>query len=195
MNATLEDLLQAESDLEKWSSVQLSGKTDTSRIREWVEFQGKVLVKEGDAAYPGWGNDGTPGQPFDFSGQHYLNNQAPQTQKNSPIAMASRGHKSEPTFGTSIDFHLSTVKWPVTLGCGLDGSSGEECEFHNVKGIHTKKFKVLPGATVSVTHGKKKRSAPVVALVDNVNQVSGSSPFPTYTAAWPGANVIVDHGK
>merc|ERR1712010_123319 len=40
-----------------------------------------------------------------------------------------------------------------------------------------------PGATVSVTHGKKKRSAPVV---NNVNRVSGSSPFPIYTAAWPG---------
>merc|ERR1712153_102412 len=52
-----------------------------------------------------------------------------------------------------------------------------------------------PGATVSVTHGKKKRSAPVVALVDNVNQVSGSSPFPIYTAAWPGATVSVNHGK
>merc|ERR1712051_138378 len=88
------------------------------------------------------GNDGTPGQPFDFSGQHYLNNQAPQSHADSPIGMASRGYKSEPTFGTSIDFHLSTVKWPVTLGCGLDGSSGEECEFHSVKGIQTKKFKV-----------------------------------------------------
>merc|ERR1719343_538463 len=142
MNATLEDLLEGESDLTKWSRVQLSGKTDITRLREWVELGGNMLVKEGDAAYPGWGNDGTPGQPFDFSGQHYLNNQAPQTQGNSPIVMASRGHKSEPTFGTSIDFHLSTVKWPVTLGCGPDGSSGEECEFHNVKGIHTKKFKV-----------------------------------------------------
>jgi len=48
-----------------------------------------------------------------------------------------------------------------------------------------------PGATVSVDH-IAKRSA---ELVDNVNQVSGSSPFPSYTAAWPGATVSVDHGK
>merc|ERR1719491_1344461 len=142
MNANLEDVLQAESDLEKFSSVQLSGKTDMSRIREWVEFQGNHLVKEGDAAYPGWGNDGTPGKPFDFSGQHYLNNQPPQTEKNSPLAMSTRGHKSEPTSGTSIGFHLTTVKWPVTLGCGADGSTVGECEFHKVKGIQTKKFKV-----------------------------------------------------
>jgi len=142
MNATLEDLLQADSDLEKFSSVQISGKTDMSRIREWVEFQGNHLVKEGDAAYPGWGNDGTPGKPFDFSGQHYLNNQPPQTEKNSPLAMSTRGHKSEPTSGTSIGFHLTTVKWPVTLGCGADGSTVGECEFHKVKGIQTKKFKV-----------------------------------------------------
>merc|ERR1711920_421258 len=142
MNATLEDLLRAESDLEKFSSVQLSGKTDISRIREWVEFQGNVLVKEGDAAYPGWGNDGTPGKPFDFSGQHYLNNQPPQTEKNSPLAMSLGGHKSEPTSGASIGFHLTTVKWPVTLGCSDDGSTDGECQFHKVKGIQTKKFKV-----------------------------------------------------
>merc|ERR1712021_309903 len=48
-----------------------------------------------------------------------------------------------------------------------------------------------PGATVSITRGK--RSAP--AVVDNVNRVSGSSPFPIYTAAWPGATVSVDHGR
>merc|ERR1712086_236712 len=48
-----------------------------------------------------------------------------------------------------------------------------------------------PGATVSITRGK--RSAP--AVVDNVNRVSGSSPFPIYTAAWPGATVSVTHGK
>merc|ERR1712029_793036 len=35
----------------------------------------------------------------------------------------------------------------------------------------------------------KKRSA------DNVNQVSGSSPFPTYTLAWPGLTASVDHGR
>merc|ERR1711971_666111 len=49
-----------------------------------------------------------------------------------------------------------------------------------------------PESTVSVTHGKKKRSAPVI---NNVNRVSGSSPFPIYTAAWPGATVSVTHGK
>merc|ERR1712183_251557 len=48
-----------------------------------------------------------------------------------------------------------------------------------------------PGATVSVDH-IAKRSA---ELVDNVNQVSGSSSFPSYSAAWPGATVSVDHGK
>merc|ERR1712152_54594 len=31
------------------------------------------------------------------------------------------------------------------------------------------------------------------AEVDNVNRVSGSSPFPSYTAAWPGATVSVNH--
>jgi len=141
MDATLEELLAAEPDLTKFSSVQLSGKTNISRVREWVEFQGKVVVEEGDAAYPGWGNDGTPGKPFDFSGQHYLNNQAPQTRMNSPLAMAFRGHQSEPNFGTSIDFHLTTVKWPVTLGCEWN-TTAEACEWTEVKGIQTKKFMV-----------------------------------------------------
>jgi len=102
-----------------------------------------LLLEKGDAGYPGWGNDGTPGQQFNLSGQHFINNQAPQTTKSSPIAMASRGHRSEPKCGTSIDFHLTTVKWPITLGCGANGStSAEECEFHQVKGINTKKFTV-----------------------------------------------------
>merc|ERR1712226_1193268 len=49
-----------------------------------------------------------------------------------------------------------------------------------------------PGATVSVTRGK--RSAPFT-VEGNTNQVSGSSPFPIYNAAWPGATVSVTHGK
>jgi len=143
MDATLEELLAAEPDLTQFSSVQLSGKTNITRVREWVEYQGKGRAEEGDAAYPGWGNDGTPGKPFDFSGQHYLNNQAPQTRMNSPLAMASRGHKSKPNFGASIDFHLTMVKWPVTLGCGaLGNTTAEECEWTEVKGIQTKKFMV-----------------------------------------------------
>ena len=30
-------------------------------------------------------------------------------------------------------------------------------------------------------------------IIDNVNYVSGLSPFPSYTAAWPGAHVMVNH--
>merc|ERR1712084_127074 len=41
-----------------------------------------------------------------------------------------------------MGFHLTTVKWPVTLGCGDDGSTDGQCQFHKVKGIQTKKFKV-----------------------------------------------------
>jgi len=143
MNATLEELLENEKDLTKFSSVQLSGKTDITRVREWVEFQGMTVVESNDSAYPGWGNDGTPGKPFDFSGMHYLNNQAPQTKKNSPIAMSRRNHKSTPNFGSGIDFHLTTVKMPVTLGCGLHGdTTSSDCEFTQVKGIQTQKFTV-----------------------------------------------------
>merc|ERR1712037_200953 len=50
-----------------------------------------------------------------------------------------------------------------------------------------------PGATVSVTRGK--RSAGGFTVEGNTNQVSGSSPFPIYNAAWPGATVSVTHGK
>jgi len=142
MDATLEEMLENEKDLTKYSSVQLSGKTNITRVREWVEFQGMTVVESGHPAYPGWGNDGTPGKPFDFSGMHYLNNQAPQTKKNSPIAMARRSHKSTPNFGSGIDFHLTTVKMPVTLGCGLNGNTTSECEWTQVKGIQTKKFTV-----------------------------------------------------
>merc|ERR1712183_1203934 len=53
------------------------------------------------------------------------------------------------------------------------------------------------GATSSVSRSPQglrgKRSAD--AEEDNVNRVSGGSPFPSYTAAWPGATVSVDHGK
>merc|ERR1712037_144924 len=50
-----------------------------------------------------------------------------------------------------------------------------------------------PGATVSVTRGK--RSPGGFTVEGNTNQVSGSSPFPIYNAAWPGATVSVTHGK
>jgi len=142
MNATLEELLENEDDMTKFSSVQLSGKTNITRVREWVEFQGMTVVVPGHPAYPGWGNDGTPGKPFDFSGMHYLNNQAPQTKKNSPIAMSRRNHKSAPNFGSGINFHLTTVRMPVTLGCGLNGNTTSKCEWTQVKGIQTKKFTV-----------------------------------------------------
>merc|ERR1719323_1014904 len=105
MNSTLEDLRAGEADLTEWSNVQLSCKSDITRLREWVEYHGHSLVKEGDEGYPGWGTDGTPGQPFDFAGLKYLNNQAPQTSKNSPFAMSLSGHLSHPAFGSSIDFH------------------------------------------------------------------------------------------
>ena len=36
--------------------VQLSGKTDITRVREWVEFQGMRVVEPTHPAYPGWGN-------------------------------------------------------------------------------------------------------------------------------------------
>merc|ERR1711993_87920 len=38
-----------------------------------------------------------------------------------------------------------------------------------------------------------KRSADAKPEVNNVNRVSGGSPFPSYTAAWPGATVSVNH--
>merc|ERR1712072_1630843 len=47
-----------------------------------------------------------------------------------------------------------------------------------------------PGATVSVNNIGKRSAEP-----DNVNLVSGGSPFPSYTGEWPGATVSVDHGK
>merc|ERR1712072_1266134 len=47
-----------------------------------------------------------------------------------------------------------------------------------------------PGATVSVSNIGKRSAEP-----DNVNLVSGGSPFPSYTGKWPGATVSVDHGK
>merc|ERR1712062_288101 len=40
-------------------------------------------------------------------------------------------------------------------------------------------------------YDRGKRSAD--AEVNNVNRVSGGSPFPSYTAAWPGATVSVNH--
>jgi hypothetical protein len=49
-----------------------------------------------------------------------------------------------------------------------------------------------PGATISVTRGKRSVRFTVEG---DTNQVSGSSPFPIYTAAWPGATVSVTHGK
>merc|ERR1712213_290034 len=46
-----------------------------------------------------------------------------------------------------------------------------------------------PGFSSTCWGCRGKRSAEV----DNVNRVSGSSPFPSYTAAWPGATVSVNH--
>merc|ERR1711910_239053 len=46
-----------------------------------------------------------------------------------------------------------------------------------------------PGFSSTCWGCRGKRSAEV----DNVNRVSGGSPFPSYTAAWPGATVSVNH--
>ena len=46
-----------------------------------------------------------------------------------------------------------------------------------------------PGFSSTCWGCRGKRSAEV----DNVNRVSGASPFPSYTAAWPGATVSVNH--
>merc|ERR1719479_691822 len=46
-----------------------------------------------------------------------------------------------------------------------------------------------PGFSSTCFGCRGKRSAEV----DNVNRVSGGSPFPSYTAAWPGATVSVNH--
>merc|ERR1712076_156341 len=51
------------------------------------------------------------------------------------------------------------------------------------------------GATSSVSRSPQGLKGKRSAEVDNVNRVSGASPFPSYTAAWPGATVSVDHGK
>merc|ERR1711910_137807 len=51
------------------------------------------------------------------------------------------------------------------------------------------------GATSSVSRSPQGLRGKRSAEVDNVNRVSGASPFPSYTAAWPGATVSVDHGK
>merc|ERR1712110_1114813 len=47
----------------------------------------------------------------------------------------------------------------------------------------------VPGFSSTCFGCRGKRSAEV----DNVNRVSGGSPFPSYTAAWPGATVSVNH--
>merc|ERR1712045_51090 len=41
--------------------------------------------------------------------------------------------------------------------------------------------------------GKRSADADAHGLINNVNRVSGLSPFPSYTAAWPGAHVMVNH--
>merc|ERR1711953_812928 len=46
-----------------------------------------------------------------------------------------------------------------------------------------------PGFSSTCWGCRGKRSAEV----NNVNRVSGGSPFPSYTAAWPGATVSVNH--
>merc|ERR1712018_676269 len=41
--------------------------------------------------------------------------------------------------------------------------------------------------------GKRSADADAHGLINNVNRVSGLSPFPSYTSAWPGAHVMVNH--
>merc|ERR1711920_202496 len=187
MNSTLDDLRAGEADLTQWSNVQLSGKSDVTQLREWVEYQGHSLVKEGDEGYPGWGTDGTPGQPFDFAGLKYLNNQAPQTSKNSPFAMSLSGHLSHPAFGSSIDFHLTTVKWPVSLGCGAGGSSPHFCAFHKVKGIQTQKF------TVPSEMLKTKKAGVVTESCRGTVSKSYAATYPGTTSEGPSCDFLQRH--
>jgi len=187
MDSTLDDLRAGETDLAQWSNVQLSGKSDVTRLREWVEYQGHRVVKQGEPGYPGWGTDGTPGQPFDFAGQKYLNNQAPQTSKNSPFAMSLSGHLSHPSFGSSIDFHLTTVKWPVTLGCGAGGSSPEICAFHKVKGIQTQKF------TVPDEMLKTKQAGVIADSCRGTVSKSYAATYPGTTSDGPSCDFLQRH--
>jgi len=187
MDASLDSVLAQEADLSAMSSVKLSGKTDITRIKEWVEYQGKAIVREGDASYPGWGNDGVPGEPFKFSGQHSLNNQAPQTTKNSPFAMSSQGHVSSPSF-KSIDFLLSVVTRPVTLGCGSEGSANVfECKVHDVKGIHTNKFSV-PADLL-----KTKKAGVVTEACRGTVSQSYAKTYPATTESGPTCDFLQRH--
>ena len=41
--------------------------------------------------------------------------------------------------------------------------------------------------------GKRSADADAHGIINNVNRVSGLSPFPSYHSAWPGATVMVNH--
>merc|ERR1711981_207428 len=41
--------------------------------------------------------------------------------------------------------------------------------------------------------GKRSADADAHGMINNVNRVSGLSPFPSYHSAWPGATVMVNH--
>jgi len=140
MNATLDGMLRELVDLTPLSKVQRSGKSDVLRVREWVTMGGRGVVKNGDVGYPGWGTDGTPGEPFELAGMRSLHNMAPQTKSPSPWALASDEFKLEPNFGKSIEYFAFTMQRPLTLDCG-GTSTDQRCEFTKLKDtVHAKKY-------------------------------------------------------
>merc|ERR1711994_192798 len=48
-------------------------------------------------------------------------------------------------------------------------------------------------ATCWGCRGKRSADAGPHGMINNVNRVSGLSPFPSYHSAWPGAHVMVNH--
>merc|ERR1719277_577737 len=69
-----------------------------------------------------------------------MSQRSPQMKQNSPLGMVLGRHRSDPSFGTSLESVIPSMKMPVTLGCGAGGTSPAECEFHEFLGIWTQKF-------------------------------------------------------
>lgn len=123
-----------------------SGADNVEDASVWIARNGVASSVDGDSSYPGWGNSGRPGEPFNVTGLRSILQAPPQTRVNSPLTMVGN-YEAKPNFGPVLDVFVTDVSRTMPFTCEAAGSlpdSVDDCAFHDVKGIKTLKYMIDP---------------------------------------------------
>merc|ERR1719277_637011 len=116
-----------------------------------------------------------------------MSQRSPQMKQNSPLGMVLGRHRSDPSFGTSLESVIPSMKMPVTLGCGAGGTSPAECEFHEFLGIWTQKF------TATADMLKTKKAGVVTDSCRGTVSTAYATTYPGTTSEGPSCDFLMRH--